>query len=167
MEETGLGREYRNSQVNTIWEGTTNVLAMDVVRVLRQTKGDAYKLFEKALLDKIAVSSKNAMQLEGAIARVRHALVNIRVFIETQLEAPLFDASARDMTFALGRVLAAVLLIEQASWAVGNSRPEAEQDIAVAIKWTHDPEFVREIKAKSAASISQEAKIVFGPNARL
>lgn len=167
MEEIGLGREYRNAQVNTIWEGTTNVLAMDVLRVLRQTRGEAYKLFEKVLLAKTTESLKKAKQLEAAAARVRHALVNIRVFISTQLETPLFDASARDLTFALGRVLAGALLIEQASWAVANSRPEAEQDIAVTVKWTHEPNFVREIKAKSAASISQEAKIVFGSSARL
>lgn len=47
MEEIGIGRQLRDAQVNTIWEGTTNVLAMDVVRVIRETKGQCITVFEK------------------------------------------------------------------------------------------------------------------------
>lgn len=47
MEEIGLGRHLRDSLVNTIWEGTTNVLAMDVLRVFKQTKNKAFDIFEK------------------------------------------------------------------------------------------------------------------------
>ena len=39
MEDTGLPRLLRDAQVLPIWEGTTSVLALDVLRVLR--KGDA------------------------------------------------------------------------------------------------------------------------------
>ncbi len=39
MEDTGLPRLLRDAQVLPIWEGTTNVLALDVLRVLG--KGDA------------------------------------------------------------------------------------------------------------------------------
>jgi hypothetical protein len=47
MEEIGIGKNLRNSQVNTIWEGTTNVLALDVLRVLQKSKGAALKTFVK------------------------------------------------------------------------------------------------------------------------
>ena len=36
MEDTGLPRLLRDAQVLPIWEGTTNVLALDVLRVLRK-----------------------------------------------------------------------------------------------------------------------------------
>src|SRR5204862_3090309 len=39
MEDTGLPRLLRDAQVLPIWEGTTSVLALDVLRVLR--RGDA------------------------------------------------------------------------------------------------------------------------------
>src|SRR2546429_1722009 len=39
MEDTGLPRLLRDAQVLPIWEGTTSVLALDVLRVL--SKGDA------------------------------------------------------------------------------------------------------------------------------
>lgn len=47
MEEIGIGRQLRDAQVNTIWEGTTNVLAMDVLRVIRETKGECLQTFAK------------------------------------------------------------------------------------------------------------------------
>lgn len=50
MEEVGIGRQLRDAQVNTIWEGTTNVLAMDVIRVIRETKGQCLVLFEQVIV---------------------------------------------------------------------------------------------------------------------
>lgn len=47
MEDVGIGRQLRDSQVNTIWEGTTNVLSMDVLRVMKETKGQCILTFEK------------------------------------------------------------------------------------------------------------------------
>lgn len=49
MEEIGIGRQLRDAQVNTIWEGTTNVLAMDVIRVIRETKGQCITTFEQVM----------------------------------------------------------------------------------------------------------------------
>lgn len=45
MEETGIGRAMRDVLVNTIWEGTSNVLSLDVLRVMAETKGQAMQLY--------------------------------------------------------------------------------------------------------------------------
>jgi len=45
MEETGIGRAMRDILVNTIWEGTSNVLSLDVLRVMAETGGDALELY--------------------------------------------------------------------------------------------------------------------------
>lgn len=45
MEEIGIARQLRDAQVNTIWEGTTNVLSMDVLRVIQETKGKCLLTF--------------------------------------------------------------------------------------------------------------------------
>lgn len=47
MEDVGLARAVRDAQVNTIWEGTTNVLGLDVLRVLNETKGQALLHFKE------------------------------------------------------------------------------------------------------------------------
>lgn len=52
MEDVGIGRQLRDAQVNTIWEGTTNVLAMDVLRVIRETKGQCILTFENVSASK-------------------------------------------------------------------------------------------------------------------
>lgn len=45
MEETGLGRAMRDVLVNTIWEGTSNVLSLDVLRVMAETGGEALEQY--------------------------------------------------------------------------------------------------------------------------
>ena len=45
MEETGIGRAMRDVLVNTIWEGTTNVLSLDLLRVMAETRGAALEIY--------------------------------------------------------------------------------------------------------------------------
>jgi len=45
MEDTGLPVMLRDSQIFVIWEGTTNILALDVLRSLAKTGGEALKAF--------------------------------------------------------------------------------------------------------------------------
>ncbi|KAG0172880.1 hypothetical protein DFQ28_009886 [Apophysomyces sp. BC1034] len=165
MEEIGIGRQLRDAQVNTIWEGTTNVLAMDVVRVLRETKGAALETFEKVLSDKINRAQRSDLRGEPT-THIRHALRNIRHFVTIANPVQL-ETSARQLTFALGRVLAGVLLLEQAAWAVENNVPGAMEDVSVANLWCSQREFVEEISLTTNDAVLEEAKIVFGSHAKL
>lgn len=45
MEENEIGRLIQDSMVENIWEGTTQTLALDVVRVLEKSKGTAAQAF--------------------------------------------------------------------------------------------------------------------------
>ena len=45
IEDTGLPTIFRDSQVLSIWEGTTNVLSLDVLRSIEKSKGDVIKSF--------------------------------------------------------------------------------------------------------------------------
>jgi alkylation response protein AidB-like acyl-CoA dehydrogenase len=47
MEDVILGRTYRDAQVNTIWEGTTNILALDLLRVLAPNNGEGFLVLDK------------------------------------------------------------------------------------------------------------------------
>lgn len=51
MEDVGVARQLRDAQVNTIWEGTTNVLALDVLRVLRETKVRVLDVFKEVCIE--------------------------------------------------------------------------------------------------------------------
>ena len=39
IEDTGLPSLLRDSQVLSIWEGTTNILSLDVLRSIQKSKG--------------------------------------------------------------------------------------------------------------------------------
>jgi alkylation response protein AidB-like acyl-CoA dehydrogenase len=52
MEDTGLPEIMRDQFVNGIWEGTTNVLSQDVLRVLGRVS-DALKLFVEDITNRI------------------------------------------------------------------------------------------------------------------
>ncbi|KXN68049.1 acyl-CoA dehydrogenase/oxidase C-terminal [Conidiobolus coronatus NRRL 28638] len=53
MEEVGIARLLRDAQVNTIWEGTSSILALDVLRVIKETKGTAIEVFKTFVLKRL------------------------------------------------------------------------------------------------------------------
>ena len=84
VEENGLARIYREAPVNAIWEGSGNVMGLDVLRILMK-EPDAAAL----VLDKLADQANGERRLGGHIARVRELLhrpreleANARTFME-------------------------------------------------------------------------------------
>ena len=69
VEETILPRLYRESPVNAIWEGSGNVIALDLLRAM----GSTPKALDTFLADTEAVRS-DAPALDRALGRVRLAL---------------------------------------------------------------------------------------------
>jgi alkylation response protein AidB-like acyl-CoA dehydrogenase len=130
VEDTGLPRLLRDAQVLSIWEGTTNVLSLDVLRVL--AKGEALDAFGAAVrrrLDALADPS-----LADAAARVREALGRIDAHARRGWDdAAEAQAGARAFAYALARTFAAALLLEHADFA---ARSGADPRAAVlARRW--------------------------------
>jgi alkylation response protein AidB-like acyl-CoA dehydrogenase len=115
VEDTGLPVLLRDAQVLSIWEGTTNVLSLDVLRSMARehTLGP---LVEH--LDAILGRSQHP-HLEREIALVRRSIESITAFASRMLDEPadFAQASARSFAFALARTTMATFLIEQALWA--------------------------------------------------
>ena len=126
VEDTGLPVLLRDAQVLTIWEGTTNVLALDLLRALQQAGGLAIIKAEvqrcaaavtaPSLADPIDTTQTWIDQAEAwmndASARGRDAL----------------EAGARRFALTLGRTLELALLTRHAQWALdqeGDQRPAA------------------------------------------
>ncbi len=75
IEESALPRLYREAPVNAIWEGSGNVMALDVVRALRvdgvleqvlATIGDELGAGSKAAVDVLAAAAAVAQEDEGS-----------------------------------------------------------------------------------------------------
>ena len=109
VEDTGLPRLLRDAQVLPIWEGTTNVLSLEVRRALAADQG----LGARALREELARRLEAARDpgLREPVAAAAAALSRC----ERALEAdPAAEAGARRLALTLGRTLALALLVEHA-----------------------------------------------------
>lgn len=84
VEEEVLARTYRELPVNAIWEGSGNVLCLDVLRVLLR-EPDAAELVFNALEDGASAEPRLSRQLEwvrGFLHRPSDIEANARSFVE-------------------------------------------------------------------------------------
>jgi alkylation response protein AidB-like acyl-CoA dehydrogenase len=120
IEDTGLPQLLRDAQVYSIWEGTTNVLALDALRALGH--GGLAPL--RTGIDALLAEADDA----GTDAAVRAALDRADAFLaQTSTDAERMQAGARGLACTLARATAAALLARQAAWASrrGDPRPRA------------------------------------------
>ena len=64
VEESGLPRLYREAPLNSIWEGSGNVNALDVLRALTREPDTASAFFAE-----VEAAAGADRRLDGAIAR--------------------------------------------------------------------------------------------------
>ena len=53
IEDTGIPGLLRDAQVLPVWEGTTNVLSLDVIRALTKTRGEAWTALVADVTDRL------------------------------------------------------------------------------------------------------------------
>ncbi|XP_037114115.1 acyl-CoA dehydrogenase family member 11-like [Syngnathus acus] len=131
MEDTGLPGLLRDAQVLSIWEGTTNVLSLDVLRCVHRSSGmvlHAYFTHAKSLL----AGASSVSSLDPAVRAVDGALSELKGFVqEAATKAPGYlELAARDLAYSLARIYAGALLIDHASW-----KGSSPADIYAALRW--------------------------------
>ena len=112
IEDTGLPALHRNAQVFAIWEGTTNVLSLDVVRAIE--KEGAFQPFVAGILKRLA--GVNGFDPEAAA--VKAGCAELSAFLQRATkEGPDFvQATARRFAYGLARTCVASLLLEKAAF---------------------------------------------------
>ncbi|XP_019362282.1 PREDICTED: acyl-CoA dehydrogenase family member 11-like isoform X1 [Gavialis gangeticus] len=131
MEDTGLPVALRDAQVLTIWEGTTNILSLDVLRSLTKSQGQALVAFFSAVQGKVELAS-NIKDLESAVQRMQSAISKLEEFSQgVGSKGPSgMELAARDFAYTLARIYTGALLLEHAA------RPGASfTDIFTAQRW--------------------------------
>lgn len=128
IEDTFLPRALRDAQVLSIWEGTTNVLSLDVLRVLMKTNGEALHCFALVVNSKIGKALAGDNELSDAAKMIKAKLKEIAAVI-TQDPSTL-EAGARCFAYSLARVYAAACMIE-----LGTTSGD-KQIITTAIRWS-------------------------------
>jgi alkylation response protein AidB-like acyl-CoA dehydrogenase len=107
IEDTGLPRIFRNTHVHAIWEGTTNVLAHDVLRALNN------RAIGEEWLDMIGqrLAATTHAELHAVTPRITVALERLRPMVLAPEEA-----DGRRIAQAMARVTQAAILAQAAQW---------------------------------------------------
>ncbi|CAJ0568761.1 unnamed protein product, partial [Mesorhabditis spiculigera] len=159
IEDTGLPTLLRDAQVTPIWEGTTNVLSLDVLRVFsgKENVFQALNEYIKAILPKdvkpelkssVDAVKKGMVQFGQILAKVNDSSLNSQMRV---------DVCARDIAFAIGKILSGSLLIRHASDADSTTA-----DIEVAKRWCLEQELVRlDLEWFTKQRIANDRAIVF------
>jgi putative acyl-CoA dehydrogenase len=131
IEDTALPRLLRDAQVLSIWEGTTNVLSLDVLRALEKTAGLASLIAD----GRQRLEAIHSGALATAVGRVRDALQHIERFAEraSQGSRVFAETRARSFAYAIARTSAAILLLEHADWSITSHEDAAA--VPAAVRW--------------------------------
>jgi alkylation response protein AidB-like acyl-CoA dehydrogenase len=118
IEDTGLPQLLRDAQVYAIWEGTTNVLSLDM---LRATGAAGLAPLRQAIDGLIGANAPERRVIDAALDATEALLGDVAA------ERASLEASARGVAFTLARTMAAALLVRSAAWgaAAGDPRPTA------------------------------------------
>lgn len=158
VEDTGLPMLLRDSQVLPIWEGTTNVLALDTLRAIAHDI-DSLAVFEQKVRHSVRAASSPALVEAGQVAEaaVQQALRWLQQAMNRGQAAA--EAGARRFALTLGRSLALALLVEHAQWSL-----EQEQDgraQAAAVYFAQTPiDLIRAITAEDTYALANDEPLV-------
>ncbi|XP_075069286.1 acyl-CoA dehydrogenase family member 11-like [Mixophyes fleayi] len=123
MEDTGLPAMLRDAQVLTIWEGTTNILSLDVLRSVTKSQGQVLSAFFSVTQEKLEASS-NVPSLSQPISRLLQALQQLRDFTQKAgvRGSNIMTLAARDFSYTLAKIYIGSLLVDHAAWAGATDR---------------------------------------------
>ena len=125
VEDTGLPALLRDAQVFPIWEGTTNVLALDALRTGHN--GRALQAL-MAVVSDMEGKLRDA-ELQRAMAQARDTIEKVQRFI-AQASSSEQERNARRIALTLGRSLALALLCAQAQWSLDSGQDPSSRAAA-------------------------------------
>jgi putative acyl-CoA dehydrogenase len=115
IEESGLPRLYREAPLNSIWEGSGNVTALDVLRALTRSTEPA-----DALLAELDQAAGGDRRLDEACGRLRRLLPGLAA-TAGPADAVAAEYAARRLAGVIAVTLQAALLVRHAPAAVADA----------------------------------------------
>ena len=106
VEESILPRLYREAPLNSIWEGSGNVICLDVLRAMRRDPGCI-----EAVLNEIELGASDCAPLTDSVARIKTMLGG----------ADALEANARRLVESIAVALQGSLLVRSAPTAVADA----------------------------------------------
>jgi putative acyl-CoA dehydrogenase len=130
IEDTGLPRLLRDSQVFSIWEGTTNVLSLDVLRAIAK---------ENALTPFFADVERRLIRSEASLVQASAERVVAGIVLQRQLSSNATahaSASARQgLALEIAKVREALVSLKAFAGTIGTLSPDSLQAQARALSF--------------------------------
>jgi hypothetical protein len=118
-----------------IWEGTTNVLSLDVWRAIERT--GALTPWLRDARDRVRVA-RGAVPSDAPIGetagRLDDALDRIERYVDETQDPVVREAGARRLAFAIARSAAGLALLEHAVWSL-RAPACGRADVELAWRW--------------------------------
>jgi acyl-CoA dehydrogenase len=155
VEDTGLPVLLRDSQVLPIWEGTTNVLALDSLRAIGEGTAGWEALRNR--VGQCLEAARDTRLIEAG--QVAHAaLSRAQGWLQEALHAgsPMLELGARRFALTVGRTLELALLIEHAQWCL--DREDDKRPCAAAVRLAQSPiNLIMSVHADDAFLLANDA----------
>jgi acyl-CoA dehydrogenase len=132
VEDTGLPALLRDTQVLPIWEGTTNVLALDAL--LRGELTTALPAV-RARIEQCVQDARDE-RLAAAGAKAVAAIEHVAQWVRERGDAIQVQSHARRIAMTIGRALELALLIEHARWELDGG---GRSTLAAAVRFAAAP----------------------------
>ena len=123
VEDTGIPVLLRDAQVLPIWEGTTNVLSLDLL--LRADLDQGLAALRQRVVRACSAARGGALRAAGAASLA--ALERAMNWHAATREPTARQRAARDFALTLGRALQLALLVEHAAALAGTAEADAAQ----------------------------------------
>jgi alkylation response protein AidB-like acyl-CoA dehydrogenase len=120
VEDVGVSHLLRDAQVLPIWEGTTNVLSLDVLRALAQG-GTGEAFFAEV---ERAVAGTRAAQLAGPAKQASATAARAFEWLQAAVKRgpEVAEGGARGFALTLARSLELALLVQQGQWSIDHEQ---------------------------------------------
>jgi len=134
IEDTGIPRLLRDAQVLPLWEGTTNVLSLDVLRAM--ARDDAAKPLLVEVGDRVRRARDLAPLADAAtVVDAAGVVVSERLAALPAESDAVVQAGARTLALRMASVEIGALLLEAATWALQNDPASASRAVTAARRW--------------------------------
>ncbi|KAJ7496701.1 acyl-CoA dehydrogenase NM domain-like protein [Mycena latifolia] len=151
IEETGFGRLIRDALVEKIWEGTVDVLALDLIRATRD--GHALQSFcqwAAKVISSAPVKSGSLVLLE-----------NVTSQLPSLFKRTVNPLLPRSLLVLLGHVASSVYLLEHAIWAQDHGEPSTKIDWDKFSRWVEEGSLKAAVAAVEVLGTGTEDRIEY------
>eukprot|EP01118_Nematostelium_gracile_P012687 TRINITY_DN4670_c0_g1_i3.p1 TRINITY_DN4670_c0_g1~~TRINITY_DN4670_c0_g1_i3.p1 ORF type:complete len:275 (+),score=83.59 TRINITY_DN4670_c0_g1_i3:346-1170(+) len=157
MEDSDLPRLLRDAQVCSIWEGTTNVLSLDVWRSIKRN-GSLELLLDRSRGKLAGISDP---KLSDIVNKIKNSLESLVKSCEIYAKFPkLEEGNAREFSFDLTRTYISILFCEQAQFS------GIDTDLEIARRWSKSVKDHVIERGEESLEISKKIALDFDPENR-